>query len=157
VIAGWDQDGHESTLKSTVKRLASGQTIHFVGPLFDAAKDAAFRNCDAFVLPSKSEGLPTVVLEAWAYGLPVLMTPQCNLPEGFAARAAVRVEPNPDSIAEGLRKLFLMSDAERKEMSVNGRMLVASKFSWPAIAQETLAVCKWILGTAPKPASILDD
>ena len=35
------------------------------------------------ILPSFSEGLPMAVLEAWAYGLPVLMTDHCNLPEGF--------------------------------------------------------------------------
>lgn len=157
VIAGWGQDGHELTLKSQVERLSLGQTIHFVGPLFDAAKDTAFRNADAFVLPSKSEGLPTVILEAWAYELPVLMTPQCNIPEGFTARAAVRIETNADSIADGLRQLFRMSEAKRKEMGANGRTLVATKFSWSSIGRETLMVCKWILGSAPKPASVIDD
>ncbi len=144
-------------LKSQVDRMASGQTTHFVGPLFDAAKDAAFRNSDAFVLPSKSEGLPTVVLEAWAYELPVVMTPQCNIPEGFSARAALRVEANAASIAEGLRQLFRMSAAERKEMATNGKALVAGKFSWSAIGREALAVCQWVVGAAPKPGSVIDD
>ncbi len=57
---------------------------------------------------------------------------------------------------QGLRKLFLMSASERKEMAANGRTLVAAKFCWPTIAQETLAVCKWILGLASKPASVID-
>ena len=41
-----------------------------------------------------------VLLEAWAFGKPVLMTPQCNLPEGFEAGAAVRIEPDEESIAK---------------------------------------------------------
>jgi poly(glycerol-phosphate) alpha-glucosyltransferase len=155
VIAGWDQNGHELVLKSQVEKLALGQKVHFVGPLFDAAKDAAFRHSDAFVLPSKSEGLPTVVLEAWAYKLPVLMTPQCNLPEGFAAQAALRIETNADSVAEGLHQIFAMSDSDQKKMAANGWNLVATKFSWSSIGNETLAVCNWLLGVAPKPASVI--
>jgi poly(glycerol-phosphate) alpha-glucosyltransferase len=157
VIAGWDQDGHEAQLQAQVERLALGRTVHFVGPLFHAAKDAAFRNAEAFVLPSKSEGLPTVVLEAWAYELPVLMTPQCNLPEGFAAGAAVRMETQADAIAAGLRQLFHMSEAERREMAVKGRNLVATRFAWSTVAAQTLAVCEWLLGLKPKPACVLND
>ncbi len=73
----------------------------FAGPLFGAAKEAAYRHADAFVIPSTSEGMPTVVLEAWAYNLPVLMTPQCNLPDGFHQQAAIRIETNPESIEQG--------------------------------------------------------
>jgi poly(glycerol-phosphate) alpha-glucosyltransferase len=157
VIAGWDQDGHEAQLQAQVERLGLGRTVHFVGPLFHQAKDAAFRNVEAFVLPSKSEGLPTVVLEAWAYELPVLMTPQCNLPEGFAAGAAVRVETRADAIAAGLGQLFQMSEADRRQMAVKGRNLVATRFAWSTVAAQTLAVCEWLLGLKPKPACVLHD
>ena len=65
--------------------------VVFTGPAFGQAKDALLRRADAFILPSFSEGLPMSVLEAWAYGLPVLMTEQCNIPEDFAAGAALRI------------------------------------------------------------------
>ena len=77
-------------------------SVFFLGPLFGAEKAAAYRSCDAFILPSFSEGLPMVVLEAWAYGKPVLMTPECNLPEGFAVSAAIRIETNPKALREDL-------------------------------------------------------
>ena len=66
-------------------------SVVFTGPAFGQAKDALLRRADAFILPSFSEGLPMSVLEAWAYGLPVLMTEQCNIPEDFAAGAALRI------------------------------------------------------------------
>jgi glycosyltransferase involved in cell wall biosynthesis len=88
VIAGWDQDGHQASLEAITLQRNIGDTVHFIGPQFGLDKDAAFRSSDAFVLPSLSEGMPLAVLEAWAHGLPVLMTPHCNLPEGFARGAA---------------------------------------------------------------------
>ena len=70
-------------------------SVVFLGPQFGAEKSECYRACDAFILPSLSEGLPMTVLEAWSYAKPVLMTAECNLPEGFAAGAAVRIGPVP--------------------------------------------------------------
>jgi poly(glycerol-phosphate) alpha-glucosyltransferase len=70
------------------------------------------------------------VLEAWAYAKPVLMTPECNLLEGFSAGAALRVGPTPEEIADGLRSIIEMKHDARKAMGARGRDLVATKFSW---------------------------
>ena len=57
--------------------------MYFIGPQFDSDKENTYIASDAFILPSFSEGLPMVILEAWAYGKPVLMTEFCNIPLGF--------------------------------------------------------------------------
>src|SRR5665213_3827833 len=119
-IAGWDQGGHEAELKSLCDELkipfadireekaGSGKqkadfppSVVFLGPQFNGAKAACYRHCDAFVLPSFSEGLPMVVLEAWANSKPVIMTPECNLPEGFQAGAALKVEATEAGMVAG--------------------------------------------------------
>src|SRR5438094_5140949 len=105
-IAGWDQGGYESELK----RIAAGPSVVFLGAQFGADKSECYRACDAFILPSLSEGLPMTVLEAWAHAKPVLMTGECNLPEGFAAEAALRIGPSPEEIAAGLNRLTEVSD-----------------------------------------------
>ena len=136
-IAGWDQGGHEAELKQLATELGipwadvreqkseignrkseiisafsfQNFSVLFLGPQFNEAKAACYADCDAFILPSFSEGLPMAVLEAWAYGKPVLMTPECNLPEGFAANAAIRIETNPESIAQGLSELSRAASA----------------------------------------------
>jgi len=90
------------------------------------------------------------ILEAWAYGLPVLMTDHCHLPNGFARDAAIRVEPLPFSIAEGMHRFLALSPDERRAMGLRGRELVAQSYSWETVAGQFLAVYDWILG-GPKP------
>jgi len=98
-----------------------------------------------------------VILEAWSYGLPVLMTPHCNLPEGFQVGAAIQVEANQESIAQGLNALFSMSDNERQTLGIKGRKLVEEQFTWPKIAAEMSSVYEWILGGGSPPSFIITD
>lgn len=155
VIAGWDQGGHEAELKEQVNEAGIKDDVLFIGPQFNESKAACYFHADAFVLPSLSEGLPMVVLEAWAYGLPVIMTSQCNIPEGFAAGAAIQVEMNPDDIARGLGRLLEMSELERFEMGNNGLSLVDRRFTWDKVAFEMKSVYEWMLGGGTPPACVL--
>jgi poly(glycerol-phosphate) alpha-glucosyltransferase len=157
VIAGWDQNSHEAQLRQQARDVAIEESVHFVGPLFGVAKTGAYQHAEAFVLPSLSEGLPMVILEAWAYGKPVVMTPDCNLPEGFAARAALSTGKTAESIAETLRELFGMDEAERKQMGERGTSLVSKKFTWPRIAEEMKQVCEWAVEGGTPPSCIQRD
>ena len=149
-IAGWDQGGYESELK----RIAASPSVVFLGPQFGAAKSECYRACDAFILPSLSEGLPMTVLEAWAYAKPVLMTPECNLPEGFSAEAALRIGSSPEEIAIGLKQLTEMNDDDRSAIGARGRDLVAKNFSWPRIGEQMRAVYEWLLGGGAPPETL---
>ncbi len=164
-IAGWDQGGHESELKQKATdwgipwsdgdgQASSKTSVLFLGPKFGQAKAEVFSNCDAFVLPSLSEGLPMVILEAWAYGKPVLMTPECNLPEGFSSHAALRIDPTTESILEGLHQLADMTSVERQAMGKHGLDLVRDRFTWPKVALEMRSVYEWVLGGGPPPGCV---
>ena len=149
-IAGWDQGGYETELKN----IADGASVVFLGSQFGAEKRECYRTCDAFILPSLSEGLPMTVLEAWAHAKPVLMTPECNLPEGFEANAALRIGTTSEEIAAGLRQLVEMSGDDRAAMGTRGRTLVSTKFSWPQIGEQMRAVYEWVLGGGASPEAI---
>ena len=149
-IAGWDQGGYESELK----HIAAGPSVVFLGPQFGADKSECYRTCDAFILSSLSEGLPMTVLEAWAHAKPVLMTPECNLPEGFEANAALRIGTTPEEIAAGLKVLREMGDNDRSQMGNRGRALVATRFSWPRIGEQMRDVYDWVLGAGAPPQTI---
>jgi poly(glycerol-phosphate) alpha-glucosyltransferase len=159
VIAGWDQGGHEGELGlkvvqrskhvpcSATAQEAEGEDVVFYGPAFGSEKEQLLRRADAFVLPSLSEGLPMSVLEAWAYGLPVVMTPECHLPEGFASQAALEIRNGKmgDSKWSGLQQMLDMSDSDRIEMGRRGRRLVEEKFTWPKVAAQMKALYEEIL------------
>jgi poly(glycerol-phosphate) alpha-glucosyltransferase len=157
IIAGWEQGGHRQELEQLSATLGTRTSVHFVGPQFDEQKTASLARADAFILPSFSEGLPMAVLDAWSHRLPVLMTPQCNLPEGFAAQAAIGMAPEPVSICAALEELFAMTALERRAMGDRGRRLVEERFTWPALAASMCSVYSWILGRGPMPACVVTE
>ncbi|MDB4537632.1 glycosyltransferase [Akkermansiaceae bacterium] len=171
VIAGWNQGGHEAELKELATELGirwadvrqSGEEssafnvqfrefqLLFVGPAFGVNKERLLRSASAFILPSFSEGLPMSVLEAWSYGLPVLMTDHCNLPEGFAANAALRIGTDVENIATGLSGLLHASASDLQALGDNGRALVERQFTWDQVAAQMKQVYDWILGGGGAP------
>jgi len=157
VIAGWDQGGHRRELEQLTRELKISDSVHFTGPLFGEARDTAYQNADAFILPSLSEGQPLVVLEAWSYARPVIMTPECNLPEGFEKRAAIRMSATVEGAAEALGKLFALEKSALEEMGRRGRDLVIDNFSWSEIASQMFAVYKWLLERSAPPNCVLFD
>jgi poly(glycerol-phosphate) alpha-glucosyltransferase len=156
-IAGWDQGGHEGELRDLANRLGISQSVQFPGPTFGADKDALFREASAFVLPSLSEGLPMAVLEAWSYGLPVLMTQHCNLPEGFAAGAALPIGADEDGILQGLRDLAAMTEEERRNTGARGFGLCRERFSPQPIIEKMTDVYRWLLRLGPRPSCLYTD
>ncbi len=157
VIAGWDQGGHRWELEQLTRELKISDSVHFTGPLFGEARDTAYQNADAFILPSLSEGQPLVVLEAWSYARPVIMTKECNLPEGFEKRAAIRMSATVEGAAEALGKLFVLEKSALEEMGRRGRDLVIDNFSWSQIASQMFAVYKWLLGRSTPPNCVVFD
>ncbi|HEX3228521.1 MAG TPA: glycosyltransferase [Pyrinomonadaceae bacterium] len=157
VIAGWDQGGHRGELEQLVRELKITDSVQFAGPLFGEERETAYQNANAFILPSLSEGQPLVVLEAWSHARAVLMTPECNLPEGFQKRAAIRMNTTVEGASEGLRRLFALDGPALQEMGRRGRDLVIANFSWPQIASQMFAVYNWLLGRSAVPDCVLLD
>lgn len=154
-IVGWDQGGHEAILRRQTVDLGISDSVRFCGPSFGQDRGACYRDASAFILPSFSEGLPMVVLEAWAHAKPVLMTSQCNLPEGFVAGAALRISTDPEGIAAGVNQVMEMSESNRSDMGQRGRKLVEERFTWPKVAAQMRQVYGWLLGVGPRPDSVV--
>ena len=81
------------------------------------------------------------ILEAWACGLSVLATRECNVGDISASQAGWECDATLDSLGHGLRAALGASEAERRERGANGRRLLEVRYSWPSIARELDQVC----------------
>ena len=66
--------GKGTAYDAVVEYVGSSENIIFVGHIEGEGKAAIFRQSDIYCLPSYSEGLPVSVLEAMAFGLPIVTT-----------------------------------------------------------------------------------
>jgi poly(glycerol-phosphate) alpha-glucosyltransferase len=149
-IIGWDQAGFQFELESSAN-VRGLDSIYFLGPRFGGEKHAAFAKADAFILPSHSEGLPMVVLEAWANSRPVLATDACNLEIGFSRGAEWRITPTVDGIVAGLDWLFNAEPSSLNSMGLKGRTLAAERFSWNEVSTSFTQVYSWLEGRGSRP------
>jgi poly(glycerol-phosphate) alpha-glucosyltransferase len=94
------------------------------------------------------------ILEAAAWGLPVVLTPECNFPELAAAGAAVEVRPDAGSCETGLRQMLAFSVPERRAMGRRGRELIERNYTWPMVASQMIGVYSWLLGEGPMPGCV---
>ena len=132
-LAGW---GDERDVRGLRRQLeaAADPSIDWLGPVFGEAKQRLLETARFLILPSFSEGLPMVVLEAWAAGTPALTSAACHLPEGFAAGAARDCGTAPEAIADAVEQALGLGDGEWLAMAAAAHGLAAGRFSAEAIA-----------------------
>ncbi|NUQ46996.1 MAG: glycosyltransferase [Phycisphaerae bacterium] len=133
VVAGPDEIGLRRVLEAAVARKGLSDRVTFLGMLDRRQVLAALGRASAFLQPSFSEGLSMSILEAAAAGVPLLISPACNLPEVAARGAGLIVDPDRRSIASGLRRLLELDEPRRAAMGEAARALVRERFSWEAL------------------------
>lgn len=103
------------------------------GELLEMYRDG---QADCVVLPSLSEGLSVALVEAMAYGVPVIATRVGGVPELLEDGAGVLVPPgDAEALTEALARV-LGSAALRAELARAGRRRVEAEFEVHAIARE---------------------
>jgi glycosyltransferase involved in cell wall biosynthesis len=129
ILAGPDQVGWESDLRSQVTRLNLTNRVVFTGMLEGSMKQGAFANAEAFVLPSHQENFGISVVEALAINVPVLISNRVNIWREIEADRAGYVES--DDLAGTTRLLQRWIDtapAERETIRQNARRCFEQRF-----------------------------
>ncbi|MGE9293632.1 MAG: glycosyltransferase, partial [Puniceicoccales bacterium] len=151
VIAGNDDGGHAAEVVQQIKQLNLEEVAQVVGPLENEAKEAAFLNADAFVLPTYSENFGIVVAEAMSYGLPVLTTTGAPWRMLRDEDCGWWVEPATPEIEKALLQLFACERTRRITMGLKARELVQTHFAWPSIGERMRAFYEHLLFKTSKP------
>jgi glycosyltransferase involved in cell wall biosynthesis len=109
IVAG---NGDVEQAQQLVETLNLSQVIEIKPWLTAAERDALLEKADVFVLPSYNEGLPMSMLEAMAWGLPVIVTPVGGIPEVITHdQNGLLIEPgNHSELAQAMRRLLHSED-----------------------------------------------
>lgn len=150
VIAGTVDEAYSRAFEELLAANTARGRIRLVGNVSGMEKARWLAGSTVFALTSYSEGLPVAVLEAMSAGVPVVITPGCNLPEVAAAQAGIEVQADVASAAEGLARLARDSDL-RSKMGSNARKLAQERFSWDGVARRVIEVCQSV--TTGRPSS----
>lgn len=150
VVAGPDSGGMRAQLEATVAASGTGAQVVFAGLLDAATKWSAFAAAELMVLPSHSEGLSMSVLEAMGAGVPVLLTPQCNMPWVRHAGAGWLTEPDIDALAASLAHVLHEGTGANAVAGAAARRTIAADYSWSAVAARMAQVYRWTTG-GPSP------
>lgn len=122
------------SLQREVERL--GLRGRFVLAGFRRDLDALIPHLDLLVLPSLTEGLPNVVLEAMAAAVPVVATAVGGTPEVVVDGVTGHLVAVKDVETLAKRIAEVLASPERTAMGLRGRERVRQHFTFEAQAQE---------------------
>jgi len=123
-----------SDARSLAKDLNVDSWVVFTGRLSFLELMQAYRSADLFVLPSLSEGLPTSILEAMYFGLPVVATDIPGVRDHFGDYALLVPPRAEHALADAIHTLLDDEDLA-KDFSRKGKALVASRYTWDRITR----------------------
>ena len=133
-------EGHiEDELRELAASLGVEGKVAFLGPQPPDAVRDAYRRCSLIALACRitpdgdRDGLPIVLLEALAHGLPVVTTDAVGISEVVKHRQTGLLVPpdDPAALAAGIAEL-LSDRALADELGAAGRRFVRDRLSWDA-------------------------
>lgn len=140
VIYGIGPD--EEMLRALTAELGVSDRTHFLGQISHAEMPLALKACDAFIRPSRSEGMGNSFVEAMAAEIPVIATQEGGIadflfdekrnPDKETTGWAVEKD-SPEQIADAVRDIMARPE-KVKEVTRTARALAFQKYDWNLIA-----------------------
>ncbi|NYZ17918.1 glycosyltransferase [Azospirillum sp. RWY-5-1] len=145
--------GARPALEAQAAALGLQTRVRFAGWLERTALPDAYRAADLFVFPSRDEGMPNVVLEAMATGLPVAATDIAGNRDLVVDGETGFLLPVDDvaALTAALERLAANPDLRRR-MGAAGRRRVVERFSWAAVATAYRGLALGVDRVAAAPA-----
>jgi glycosyltransferase involved in cell wall biosynthesis len=125
-------DGPElNSLRSLSEELGLRESVRFVGAKQQTELISLYRNAEVVVVPSRSEGLPRVALEAGACGSICVAANVGGLPEVIEDQVTgFLVEPeSPEALAKAMLQVFDLPLEKKQRMRAAARKKIESQFT----------------------------
>lgn len=131
----------KDTLVQQISSRSLGDCVHILGNLPTTELIRQYASSDAFVLPSRWEGMPLTLLEAWAAGLPAIVTNVGGLTEVCRneENALVVRAGDPYDLCQAMRLLAKHHElAER--LGTEGNRIARTEYSWDSVSNAYMEV-----------------
>lgn len=143
VIAGPDEGGYRQVIEKMVENHNLTKQVLFTGFVEGKRKSSLLENAEFYVLPSYSEGFSVSVAEALGYGLPVVVTKSCYVPEVAEKQAGLVVPPDQEALTQALQKMI--QDEDLRHHGGQNALALAEHFTWEAVAKQTEAFYREVI------------
>lgn len=142
-IAG--EGAERPRLESLIRQLDCGRQIDLVGHLSDVRE--LLQTCDAFVLSSRREAFPNVLLEAMALEVPVAASRIAGVPDLITDdETGLLFEPEDVAAMAASIRRFIENGELRTRLAAAGRALVESRYTFAERMRKEFAVYDELLG-----------
>jgi glycosyltransferase involved in cell wall biosynthesis len=132
VVAG------DGPMRPLVERAAQKGLLKFLGPLPRAKALRILAGSDVAVLPSREEGVSTVLLEAMALRVPIVATRVGGTIEVLKdGEDALLVSPDPSEIRDAVAKL-LADKILAKKLTENAHKKLLNNYEWKIVLKRYL-------------------
>jgi len=119
-------------LKHLIERSRKRDRIKLLGPLLDGKKWEFYQSATVVAVPSLSEVVGLVNLEAAACGTPTITTHATGLYD-WEDGGGILINPNVHELTEALLKMCSLGAAEYEVRSAASRRLVEERYSWSVV------------------------
>jgi teichuronic acid biosynthesis glycosyltransferase TuaC len=135
------EGAHRPRFAALAKQLGMEKRVRFLGSRSRAEIAQAMRNCTVFVLPSRSEGLGCVYLEAMACGKPAIGCYGQGIEEIIQDGVNGGLIPvdGLDQLVEKLKSLLSNSDL-RARMGIAARRTILDRLTWSHQAESLTTI-----------------
>ncbi len=121
-------------LEGRLRRLAGGMGVRFLGRKSRRDLIPYFKGADALILPSRSEGFPTVVLEAAALGTPIILSDIPVHRQLFEGMALFFTPKNPGTLRQALDRLV----AGVEDLVERAKKVVRDRYDLRVVGEDIL-------------------
>lgn len=109
-------NGETDKAQNIAKNLSIAEQVTFTGWISGKEKETVFQESSIYCLASNGEGFPMGMLDAWAYGIPCVVTPVGGIPDIIIDNKNGLIFPIGDfqALAKQLEKLITNKDLRER-------------------------------------------